>query len=197
MTRRTRRDSRRRGLSLTSGPTRFTPFMPKCSYCNSTILFGGVRDGGRRFCNRKCLQSGALLSVAQEVPDEVVRQRVLEIHQGACPKCQRVSVVDVHTAHSIWSALLITRWSSKPMVCCTSCGKKAKAMALLGSLFLGWWGFPWGLILTPIQIGRNLWGLARSPSTSAPSAQLERIVRLTIAEDLRRGAGVVPTDENA
>jgi hypothetical protein len=60
-------------------------------------------------------------------------------------------------------------------------------MASLSSLFLGWWGFPWGLILTPVQIGRNLFGLVRSPSSFAPSAQLERIVRLTIAEDIRRG----------
>jgi hypothetical protein len=118
------------------------------------------------------------------VPEEVVRRRVDSVHQGACPKCQRVGSVDVHTSHSVWSALVVTTWKSQPQVSCAACGKKAKLKAAVGSLFLGWWGFPWGLILTPIQVGRNLWGLARSQPTFTPSAQLERIVRLTIAAEL-------------
>lgn len=167
--------------------------MPKCSYCNSTIIIGGVRDGERRFCNQECRQSESLLSVVQQVPEEAVRRRVSEIHQGACPKCQRVSAVDVHVSHSIWSALVVTRWSSTPQISCMSCGKKA--MASLGSLFLGWWGFPWGLILTPIQIGRNLWGLMSSRSSFVPSVQLERVVRLTMAEEIRSGGAAVPSLE--
>jgi len=158
--------------------------MPKCSYCNSTILIGGVRDGDRRFCNQKCRQKGVLLAVAQQVPDDVVRRRVESVHQGPCPKCQRVGSVDVHTAHSVWSALVVTTWKSEPQVSCVSCGKKAKIKAAVSSLFLGWWGFPWGLILTPIQIGRNLWGLARSQPSFTASPQLERIVRLTLAAEL-------------
>jgi hypothetical protein len=46
---------------------------------------------------------------------------------------------------------------------------------------LGWWGFPWGLLLTPIQIGRNLYGIANPPDPSKPSAQFEKIVRMNIA----------------
>src|ERR1700704_3028032 len=46
----------------------------KCSYCNSTIIIGGVRDGDLRFCNQKCRQAGALLLVSQLVPDEEVRK---------------------------------------------------------------------------------------------------------------------------
>jgi len=49
------------------------------------------------------------------------------------------------------------------------------------SLFLGWWGFPWGLLLTPIQIGRNVFGMVRPPEPSKASSQLEKIVRMTLA----------------
>lgn len=169
--------------------------MPKCSYCNSTIIIGGVRDGDLRFCNQKCHQEGALLRVAQLIPEVDVKQRVTAIHQGACPNCQGIGSIDVHTSHSVWSALVVTTWKSSPQVSCVSCGKKAKIKATLGSVFLGWWGFPWGLIVTPIQITKNLWGLARSQPSFAPSPQLERIVRLGLAAELRRVqvAGAIPT----
>jgi hypothetical protein len=173
--------------------------MPKCSYCNSTIIIGGVRDGEHRFCNKKCRQEGALLSVAQQVPSEEVQKRTLAVHQGPCPKCQRGGPVDVHTAHSVLSALVVTTWKSSPQVSCESCGKKAKITAAVSSFFLGWWGFPWGLILTPVQVTRNLWGLARGQPSLAPSAQLERIVRLGMAAELRRAqnAGSIPPPPRA
>ena len=166
--------------------------MAKCSYCSSTILIGGVRDGELRFCNQKCRQAGALLKVARLIPEIEVKNRVAVIHQGPCPKCQRVGSIDVHVAHSIWSALVITTWKSSPQVSCMPCGKKAKVKAAVGALFLGWWGFPWGLILTPIQIGRNLFGLVNTPPAFTPSAQLERIVRLGLAADLRRAENANP-----
>lgn len=169
--------------------------MPKCAYCNTTILIGGVRDGENRFCNQNCRQAGALLAVAQLVPEEEVRNRVNSVHQGPCPRCGRAGTVDVHTSHSVWSALILTSWKSTPQVSCTPCGKKAKLTGTLGSLFLGWWGFPWGLLITPIQIGRNLWGLARSPSSFVPSPQLEKIVRLSLAAQLheaQRSAATPP-----
>lgn len=160
--------------------------MPKCSFCSSTIVIGGLRDGDLRFCNQRCRQGGALLTVAQTVPEEQVTRRVAAIHQGPCPKCRSVGSIDVHTSHSVWSALVLTRWRSSPRVSCVACGKKAKIASTLSSLVLGWWGFPWGLILTPVQITKNLWGLATIQPSFTPSPQLERLVRLSIAAELRR-----------
>jgi len=158
--------------------------MAKCSYCNSTIVLGGVKDGELRFCNNNCHQSGALLHVASRIPDAEIVRRVTLVHQGNCPKCQRPGPVDVHTSHTIWSALVVTGWKSSPQVSCKPCGKKAKIQATVSSFFLGWWGFPWGLLGTPVQLSKNLYGLARSPAPERPSAQLERIVRLTVAHEL-------------
>ena len=153
--------------------------MAKCDYCGSTILFGGKRDANGRFCNQKCQQGGALLALARQVPDAEVQQRMWSIHQGVCPKCKGTGPVDVHLSYKVWSALVITRWSSQAQVSCRSCAMKSQAAAAAFSLALGWWGFPWGLVITPIQIGRNIHGMMRSESTT-PSPQLEKTVRMSM-----------------
>jgi hypothetical protein len=155
--------------------------MAKCDYCGSTIIFGGKRDVNGRFCNQKCQARGTLLAVSRQLPDANVQEQVWKAHQGPCPKCHGAGPIDVHVSHKVWSALVLTSWSSQPEVCCRSCGVKSQAAGAVLSLFVGWWGFPWGLILTPIQIGRNLYGMAHQANPSKPSAQLERIVRMNLA----------------
>jgi hypothetical protein len=58
---------------------------------------------------------------------------------------------------------------------------KAQLGDTLFSLVLGWWGFPWGLIMTPVQVSRNLAGMFRSSGENGPSPELERAVRITMA----------------
>lgn len=168
--------------------------MAKCSYCNSTIVIGGVRDGEHRFCNQTCQQSGLLLSAGKLVSEEDVQKRVNAIHQGSCPRCHGAGPIDIHTSHSVWSALVVTSWKSTPQMSCTPCGKKAKTLSAVGAIFLGWWGFPWGLIITPIQITRNLAGLASSRSGTKPSEQLEKIARLSLAAEMQEAEhrGMIP-----
>lgn len=155
--------------------------MAKCAACGSTILFGGKRNGDSRYCNHQCHDRGALLAIAGQIPAEVVRERVLAIHRGACPDCGGGGPVDVHTGYRVWSALLLTSWKSLPHVCCRSCGIKSQALDALFSLVLGWWAFPWGFVVTPIQVGRNVVAMLRTPDPLTPSAQLETCVRVALA----------------
>jgi hypothetical protein len=155
--------------------------MAKCDYCSSTIIFGGKRDANGRFCNQKCRGRGALLAISRQLPDPSVQDQVWKVHQGPCPKCSGAGPVDVHISHRVWSAFVLTSWSSWPDLSCRSCGIKSQAVGAAFSLVLGWWGFPWGLVVTPIQIGRNLFGMASPPEPTKPSPQLEKIVRMTIA----------------
>jgi hypothetical protein len=155
--------------------------MASCDSCGSTILFGGKRDANGRFCNAKCQARGGLLARAKQVPDETVREQVWKTHQGMCPKCGGPGPVDVYTSHRVWSAVLLTRWTSTPQISCRGCGRKSQWTGVGFSLVLGWWGFPWGLIMTPIQIGRNLAGIGQSADASTPSPALEKTVRMTIA----------------
>jgi hypothetical protein len=86
--------------------------------------------------------------------------------------------------HTALSALVVTHWRSTPILCCESCGTKAKLGALISTLLLGWWGFPWGLVFTPVQIVRNLRGLAASINHAGPSPELLQLVRGELADRL-------------
>jgi hypothetical protein len=159
--------------------------MAKCDYCGSTIIFGGKRDANGRFCNEKCRSRGALLAISRQLPEAAVRDQVWKVHQGTCPRCSGPGPVDVYVVHKVWSALVLTSWSSTPQISCRACGRKNQLTGAATSLVLGWWGIPWGLLLTPIQVGRNLVGMTRSADASTPSKELENIVRMTIASQVQ------------
>ena len=167
--------------------------MAQCDYCHSMILFGGVIDGGLRFCNQTCHSNGLHLLLVDKLPADVVEHHVNLVHQGNCPKCGGPGPVDVHTTHTVWSALVLTSWKSTPEVSCQGCGTKSMLLATASSMILGWWGFPWGLIVTPVQVGRNLYGLASSPDPLTPSPQLQKLIKLHLASQLASGAPSPPS----
>ena len=158
--------------------------MAKCAYCESRILFGPKRQGKLQFCNDHCLQQGTLLFVSDQVPQEVLDRQISVVHKGKCPQCSGEGPVDVHTSHSVWSILVWTFAKSKPQICCHSCGIHAKVRSSMLCLFLGWWAVPWGFILTPIQVLRNLAGLFFAPDPTRPSEKLQNMVSLMIADEL-------------
>lgn len=158
--------------------------MAACATCGATVLFGGKTEGKLRFCNDKCLQKGRVLVVVDQIPRDLLAKRVQEIHKGRCPRCKGVGPVDVHMSYSIWSALLVTSWKSSPHISCRPCGRRRQLTDTIRSLVLGWWGFPWGLIMTPVQITRNVGALLRGEKATAPSAKLAQQVRLEMAAQL-------------
>ncbi|HWS72151.1 MAG TPA: hypothetical protein VN605_08550 [Thermoanaerobaculia bacterium] len=160
--------------------------MAACATCGTTILFGGVQDAGMRFCNANCHSRGSLLRIAQQIPPDVLQQQTWAVHHGACPKCQGPGPVDVHKSYRIWSIVFLTSWSNTPRVSCKRCGVKGQLGDALFCLFLGWWGFPWGLVMTPVQIVRNLTGVFRASSPTGPSPDLERAVGLAVAATAAR-----------
>ena len=155
--------------------------MASCDYCNSMILFGGRRNGDLRFCNEKCEANGALALAARQLPADHVARELAKVHAGQCPKCGGEGPVDVHTSYKVWSALVMTQWSSNPTVCCRGCGTKQRIGDTVYSAVLGWWGFPWGILMTPVQVTRNVAGFFGGPDPSSPSPALEKIVRLHLA----------------
>lgn len=155
--------------------------MKSCHYCSTTILFGGVSDADLRFCSSRCCQSHRLLQLAERVSTSVVRTRVAEFHQGRCPVCGGPGPCDVHRTYKVWSAVFATHWSATPRVSCRSCATKSQLAGALSSFLLGWWGLPWGLIMTPVQIVRNLRAIVRGPNPAEPSLDLERLVRVGLA----------------
>ncbi len=155
--------------------------MATCAYCGSTILFGGKKDGDLRFCNDSCYQKGFLVAVSNQVPDHLVQQHMQEVHMGNCPKCNGRGPIDVHTSYRVWSMFLVTSWNSIPQISCRSCGIKSQLTGIAFSGLLGWWGIPWGIIITPVQIVRNIAGIISGPDPLKPSPRLENLVRLNLA----------------
>src|SRR5215470_8768738 len=133
--------------------------MARCHYCRSTFFFGGVREGDHRYCGDKCRQHNAFRARCDQIPAAVVRERLWEMQREGCPRCHRREPLDIHVSYWVWSAIAITRWGKTPQLSCRSCATKRQLMSLGSCLVLGWWGFPWGLLLTPLQIWRNLGAL--------------------------------------
>lgn len=164
--------------------------MATCDNCGTLILFGGIRQGEYRFCGKKCHEKGLVFRVADRIPLEIVQEEVEALHQGSCPTCGGPGPVDVHTSHVVWSALLLTSFRSRSNLCCRSCGIKAQLGATLVSGAFGWWGVPWGILMTPVQLVRNLHGIVFGPDPGMPSAGLESIVRRVVACRIMNGKSV-------
>jgi hypothetical protein len=168
-------------LAATSSDSR------RCAYCDTWIMFGGNRLGQLRFCTDSCRQSGIQLSASHEIPDHVVNERVWSVFNGICPKCGGPGPVDVHRSHRVVSALVVTSSNNRLTMSCRSCANKEKIRDTLLTFGLGWWGVPWGVIMTPIQIGRNLTALFSRSGTGQPSTHLQKLVRLKMFEELVAG----------
>lgn len=160
--------------------------MPHCGYCGTGILFGGKRDGDVRYCNERCQSWGHLLRFSyRRLPNSLVQQHIWDVHQGKCPSCSGPGPVDVHTSYSVWSALVLTHWASTPRMSCKRCGIRACLKDAGFSIVLGWWGFPWGLVYTPIQVFRNVAAITwRHLDDAKPSPLLEKLVRVNLARQV-------------
>lgn len=96
--------------------------------------------------------------------------------------------MDVHVSYWVWSLLVLTQWKTTPQVSCRACGVKKQLAGAAFSLGLGWWGIPWGLLMTPLQIVRNLTAVFNGPEPTQPSPQLERVLRVNIGAQAARAA---------
>lgn len=159
--------------------------MAGCSNCGQVILFGGVKHGTKRFCNQKCYEASAtFLSLADQLSDDIVKQAVAEFHQGNCPCCGGPGPVDIHFSHRVVSLVALTWFKSIPKISCISCATKSKVGNFFATFFLGWWGFPFGLIITPIYLCRNLYALVFPVSTDKPSIHLQEWIRANLAHQV-------------
>lgn len=158
--------------------------MKRCAFCNKTFLFQGKTVDGQIYCNDECVRKSVLRLVANELPQDMVDQYVNQVHSGICPKCSGRRPVDVYQSHLVYSFLLFTSWKSQMHICCRSCATKKQAGAAFLSLIIGWWGFPWGIIMTPVQIIRNLIDLFRNHDPNRPSVELRGILLYTLAENV-------------
>ncbi|MGL6194258.1 MAG: hypothetical protein ACRC2T_05495 [Thermoguttaceae bacterium] len=149
----------------------------RCNHCGEQILFGACKHDGLFFCRPKC--KNAFFEARDGIipPDDLVNAHANAIHKSDCPICGALGPVDVHTSHKVMSFLLVTQFSSPSNIYCRGCGNKDKIKNMFISGLLGWWGFPFGIILTPIYIGRNFMELFFPFSPEEPSQYLKQLIK--------------------
>lgn len=158
--------------------------MKKCNACGRSILFGAVRQGDFVFCNKTCQARGLSAVAASSVPAELLQQFVDQVHQGACPQCGGQGPVDLHKYFTVWSMIVLTSWKEGRQVSCRRCAKKRQAGAFTSSLLLGWWGIPFGLVLTPVMLVRNVVAILSKRPDTGPSAELRSLIQLNLGQQL-------------
>ncbi len=159
--------------------------MASCEQCGRTILFGAKRLGDRVYCGAKCAQYDAEIELGRTLPDAQVHELVQRWRNEPCPQCNGPGPVDLRASHKVHSFLLMTQWSSPQRVSCLPCARKRQLGHALYSLLLGWWGFPWGLVMTPVQVGRNIAGMAGDKAAERATPAFERLVRRTMVRQLQ------------
>jgi hypothetical protein len=127
-------------------------------------------------------RKGQVALIAKQVPDDLVATQARAVYSGPCPVCgQKRGPVGAHTSHKIASFLVLTSWSSIPRISCNACGTRSQAGALAYSLFLGWWGLPWGWYHDLGTDCKESRGYIMFRYVSESIAQLEQLVRNGIA----------------
>lgn len=156
--------------------------MATCACCGKTVFFG-KSAGSDKYCNDNCLGRGPIYTVAKTVPDYLVTAEAEKIFKSPCPVCKKEGPTDIHFSHNIWSALVVTSWNSSGQFSCKRCGVKQQSLASAKSLLLGWWGFPWGILGTPVTVARNVWGMSRHIGAYQPSSDLLNQTRAMLAAE--------------
>jgi hypothetical protein len=166
--------------------------MGPCYTCNNTVAFGGIKDHGFRFCSKAChAQKAGFIQSLAAVPAELVESEALRIRNGLCAKCGRTGHVEFHSSMFVWSAILITRTSERTFIGCTTCARKTQALASAGTLLLGWWGIPFGLVFTPVAVLANAYQMVRSGPRARPSAKLSAYARERLAFAQQRSPSAI------
>jgi len=153
----------------------------RCVFCNSLINSGVEDENKYKFCDSTCLYNYKVISTSNLISDDIVEENTKQIHQGHCPICKKQrGSIDVHYSHSIYSLLLYSSWNSKTQISCRFCGLKSQIISSITSFLFGWWGFPWGMIYTPIQLIKNLDGIFLPSESTKPSIQLRNQIKLRL-----------------
>jgi hypothetical protein len=153
-----------------------------CDYCGTFFRGGTMRRGTYKFCNGSCFERGQVLEILDHVAPADVDAQIEAMRSQSCPICRGRGPLDIHHSHTVCSIVVYTWWRTTAHFCCRACARKEQNKALAVCLLTGWWGFPWGVFVTPWQIIRNVSGLIRS--ADQPSRDLKRIVRLDFAKYL-------------
>jgi hypothetical protein len=155
--------------------------MATCDYCGQTYRGWAIKDGQYRFCNTQCRKQGQVLKLLDNVALKDLDDYIARAHAGPCPTCYRPNPVDAHPSYWVYSLIVYTRWSKSFEIQCHACARKRQLKDPVFCLACGWWGIPFGFIITPVQLIANL--LAMLPK-NVPSERFRQMSKLHLALQL-------------
>lgn len=159
--------------------------MARCAHCGRSIVFGGKKEQGYRFCRDACRKNAMTMLAVERylelVPPEVIEAEIRFVHQGSCPRCGGEGPVDIHTSYTVWATLVRMGMEDFPTPCCRHCGRRAIMVAVIKSILVGVLCLPVGLVFLPFILVANLIRFLRPPRLSEPSARLRTLVTRNIA----------------
>jgi hypothetical protein len=159
-----------------------------CPSCGLSVLFGGIKHNGVKYCSKKCFDSDSTNRFASEIPDGEVESFAREIYAGSCPACNGDGPIDVFKSYFTYSIILYTNYKTKEHVVCVACARKVQRKDMALSALVGWWGFPFGLIITPIILLMNSVALLLNPAQKGPTKALIKQSRYILANKKLRNA---------
>ncbi|MDD3586149.1 MAG: hypothetical protein PHQ75_03105 [Thermoguttaceae bacterium] len=173
--------------------------MGKCKHCGTTILFGGQRDSnGNLYCNATCMEQDVPSRAREILPQDVIDRYTDSIRESECPVCHgRCSPIDIQYSYRVVSFLVITQYSTRPRLSCTRCARMANIKDFLITAIAGWWGFPFGILLTPIYLIRNMIKFICPVGENAPSEALKDLSSTLIMQQLAEEQEANENTENA
>lgn len=157
-----------------------------CATCRKSILFGGKRAGSRRYCSKRCFDADHLGRLADAVPETRVDEVAAQLRRSRCRSCRKEGELEIFKSYTVFSVILFTRWREKPEISCRSCARGRQFKDMMFSLALGWWGFPFGLVITPVVLLMNGAAMIHNPLGKPPSKALRAYARLVVANELAR-----------
>lgn len=80
-----------------------------------------------------------------------------KLRKIACPICNQThKKLNGTIAYTVKSFVFFSSFGIKPIIACPECLDKENNNSISSTLLLGWWGFPWGILKTPIYIYKNM-----------------------------------------
>ena len=156
--------------------------MPSSSYCCASFNYRPVKREGRIYCGGSCLKQFEIDDLAERISEDEVKARAKSMRRSGCPLCRDDDPVDIHSAHYVWSLVLVSFYHTEMRLSCLSCAKTRQFRAIISCVGLGCWGLP-GIILVPMQVVRNLIGLLWPHGRKQASEDLEWMAAQQLAAE--------------
>ncbi|MGB6534511.1 MAG: hypothetical protein WBF58_00945 [Xanthobacteraceae bacterium] len=159
--------------------------MAICNFCNKNFRLFGLYQNGYSFCSAKCRDNArAMLKKLDALPPQEIDGYIERVRAQPCPKCGGPGPLDLYRSYRVYSVIVFTSWSTHSHFTCRACARKEQLKSLGFSALLGWWGIPFGLIATPIQIARDIGALAGWPDPARASPRLQSLLKLNLARQI-------------